>query len=169
MSKIIYSHIYGVAFIAFDKIKNTEDKHSLMAPYTSEEYIDPKEVEKIYINNNSFDNMVSIMVEKEFYKNQGYTKDSLEYRGVEVKYLGKERWWLIWFCHETRSKFDNDQEAFTDFESFLREKKVKINYSSLYSDYDHSGYCAMGAEDHWRWELCSCEHCLKSGRTLINH
>lgn len=106
------------------------------------------------------------------YKNKKLNDFKIE--DIKVEYKGQARWWLTWFAHHSLCKFDTEQEAFSDFESFLEEKNIHLNYSSypgsmLFEEKKEGSYCAMGAEDRWRWKLCTCKYCKKSGRTIIGH
>jgi len=157
MTKLIYSHLYHISFTYFDRIENKECPTSLIQPYVSEDKLTTKEVEEIYLSRDSFSSMVKGMVERSFYKDRGYTKDSFEFREIKVTYAGYDRWWLTWFSHETKSQFDTDAEAYADFDKFIEEK------GSVYEEK------SMGAEDRWRWKICQCEHCVKSKQTIINH
>ena len=95
-----------------------------------------------------------------------------------------EEWVLTWFCHQTPDVDQSNQEVLESFENFLTRKGVRLNYG--YDPYNCSGsqhddYCAMGAEDRWRWSgvsgengertdpPCRCDGCKKAGMVRINH
>lgn len=172
MTTIIYSHIYKISVSYLDKKENNKKTVGLIAPYDSLEKEDENDIRLFYIERNTFDKMIEGMLEKPYLKDKGYVKNDFEFLNISVRYVGYERWWLTWFSHHTNSKFDSDQDAFNDFENFLQEKGVDIRYSSDYTgftNYSDNKYCAMGGEDRYRWEVCKCEHCLKSGKTIITH
>ncbi len=96
-----------------------------------------------------------------------------------VKRLDDEEWHLTWFCHETVDIGQSDEEALASFQRFLDRKGVRMNYGRdpYYEPTRDGEYCAMGAEDRWRWRgehdesepPCRCEGCKKSGMIRINH
>lgn len=91
---------------------------------------------------------------------------------LEVTYKGRQTWWLEWFNHCTFNTFKNEQEAFKSFQAFLDKKGVEMNYGhglTSTSRFNKDGYCAMGADDRYRWELCDCESCMANGVTRIKH
>jgi hypothetical protein len=102
----------------------------------------------------------------------------------KVEKIDEEEWCLTWFAHHTFDIGQSNEEVLDSFENFLRRKGVMPNYGydPYYSQEDH-GYCAMGAEDMWRWcgrktpdcnsELtrppCRCDGCKKRGVITIQH
>jgi hypothetical protein len=77
------------------------------------------------------------------------------------EYVEDESWCLTWFSHYTYNQFETDAEVSDSFYQFLCRKKVFDNYNQT--------YCAMGAEDMWRWKICRCEHCVAQGVIRIDH
>jgi hypothetical protein len=138
-----------------------------MFPYTSLNDVSIEDVRKHYLEQDTFSKMVDNLLGKDHYKN--YTKESFSFQAFDIRYVGHEVWWLSWFAHHTYSKFDDERQAFNNFQDFLEEKGVKINYCGDYRNSNHEGYCAMGGEDRYRWELCKCEYCGKRGITTICH
>lgn len=95
-----------------------------------------------------------------------------------VKLVEQEEWVLTWFCHQTFDVGQTDQEALDSFQAFLDRKGVRPSEYGFHRDGE---YCAMGAEDRWRWSgerdndayktppPCRCDGCKKSGMIRINH
>lgn len=170
MTNIVSSHIYKVTVKYFDVKENKEISSELIYPHTSIKKLDTLEVLAIYLKEHVFEGMVEKLIARDYYKDKGYTKEDFEYRDMSVRYVGQERWWLSWFCHTSNSTFSSEAEAFEDFQKFLEEKGVHVHWSSDSYEYaSQGGYCAMGGEDRYRWELCTCEDCIRIGQTVIKH
>jgi len=122
---------------------------------------------------------------KEVWANRQKPIDCFDVK-FEVKKIDEEEWCLTWFAHYTFDIGQSDEEVLRSFEDFLLRKKIHISYG--YDPYssilnDDSGYCAMGAEDRWRWkgrktadcnsELvdppCRCNGCKERGIITIQH
>lgn len=91
---------------------------------------------------------------------------------LNVKFDGEQTWWLEWFNHISFNEFPSEEAAFESFTKFLQSKNVDIRYSSSsehWSPFKENAYCAMGGEDRWRWELCTCKHCKEQKVTRIKH
>ncbi len=98
-------------------------------------------------------------------------------------------WCLTWFSHWTFDVGQSDAEALASFARFLERKGVPVFSSYEYDRYYMPGsgaYCAMGAEDRWRWRglksadgghdednrtepPCRCDGCRKHGIIRIIH
>lgn len=101
-----------------------------------------------------------------------------------VELVEQEEWVLTWFSHQTCDVGQTDAEALDSFQRFLDRKGVRMNYGYdryLGCEIQKDDYCAMGAEDRWRWSgandnhgnntppPCRCEGCKKAGMIRINH
>ena len=101
-----------------------------------------------------------------------------------VELDGHEEWVLTWFSHQTFDVGQSDAEALASFQSFLDRKGVRMNYGHdpyLNTQSRKDDYCAMGAQDRWRWSgafnddgdrttaPCRCDGCKKVGMIRINH
>jgi hypothetical protein len=101
-----------------------------------------------------------------------------EWLEVEYKYIEHESWVLIWFNHMTYNQFETDAEVEESFKTYINRMKrlnmenghsaTEMNYSQPY-DSNKPFHCLMGAEDHWRWNICRCEHCQAQGKITIDH
>lgn len=94
-----------------------------------------------------------------------------------------EEWVLTWFSHQTFDVGQSDAEVLSSFQRFLDRKGVRMSDRYGHSHYDRGddGYCAMGADDRWRWAgalddqgnmttpPCRCAGCKKVGMIRINH
>ena len=95
-----------------------------------------------------------------------------------------EEWCLTWFQHFTFDIGQTDQEALDSFAAFLGRMGVELRWTSGEYHYEKpGGYCAMGAEDRWRWcgsgddgspdartdPPCRCKHCKEQGVIRIGH
>jgi len=109
----------------------------------------------------------------------------------EIQLVDREEWCLGWFFHWTFDVGQSDSEVLESFENFLHRKGVGLNYSYGYPAYEYSSrnkdsYCAMGAEDRWRWHgikdtkfgndsenktppPCRCPVCKEQGVIRIFH
>ena len=89
----------------------------------------------------------------------------------KIKPIGRFRWWLTWFAHETYQKFDSAAEAIEDFNRFCMEQNFDRYDIMEAHDKQPSDFCwcPMGAEDRWRWEVCDCEKCKTEGISRITH
>jgi len=84
-----------------------------------------------------------------------------------------EEWCLTWFCHQTFDIGQTDDEVLRSFSRFLARKGVHGGDH----EYGDGKYCAMGAEDRWRWHgethddppPCRCDGCKKAGMVRIGH
>ena len=92
---------------------------------------------------------------------------------LSFKYLRDDTWCISWFWHYTFNQFNNQAEAFNDFEIFVEGKESLNRNCDLPYDYCKTNnverYCLMGAEDRWRWKLCDCAKCKELGMTTITH
>lgn len=97
---------------------------------------------------------------------------------IDISLQEYEEWCLKWFCHVTWDIGQTDDEAVQSFDRFLTRKGVRQNCDPMgFGRADDGGYCAMGAEDRWRWRgendgdppPCRCAGCKKNGVIIINH
>ena len=165
--EIILAHIYQITL----SINFRGEKANREFTSAKREYINEPDIRKEALLNWIKDAENSIE-RSPYYKKLNAKVTDFKFKGINVKYKGTDRWWLRWFSHETFCKFDTEREMFDDFEDFLREKGVHLSYGDGdygYSNYSSDKYCAMGAEDVWRWKQCACDNCIKFGNTIINH
>ena len=90
------------------------------------------------------------------------------------EFVEYESWCLHWFNHYTYNLFETDEEVEKSFYNFIDRKyyqnKVNDHYKTERKEGNNNPfYCFMGAEDHWRWKICRCEHCQKLGKITIDH
>jgi hypothetical protein len=93
---------------------------------------------------------------------------------LHVEFYEEATWCLKWFSHITFNHFENQQETFRSFNKFVQEKLPLHMNQDYPNDYLKSHpelktYCLMGAEDSWRWKLCTCDECKREGITAILH
>lgn len=87
----------------------------------------------------------------------------------EVTLIGRYRWWLTWFAHETNQRFKSQQEAFADFEKFCDEHRFWAWEDRWDGTEKGFIWCPMGANDRYRWKVCECEKCKQEGIHRIIH
>ena len=101
---------------------------------------------------------------------------------MQITRQSDEEWCITWFSHYTFDTGQTDQEVLDSFWDFLMRKGVRIGMGE-YGTYDPNAYCAMGAEDRWRWcgssdgshdgdrtdPPCRCKHCKDQGVIRIGH
>jgi hypothetical protein len=98
----------------------------------------------------------------------------IRWHELKSEYVEHETWMVRWFCHITFNRFETDDAAIASFRKFV-ERKMEQNIRNGHHNVERSNssnapfYCFMGAEDEWRWEVCHCEECQKSGMTIISH
>ena len=99
-------------------------------------------------------------------------KTPAEPESILAEYVGKQRWWLTWFAHETNQRFETEAEALADFDKWFYEAGLHhwVDFAPAGSHVnDGVIWCPMGAEDYWRRKACECDDCKKNGICRITH
>jgi len=99
------------------------------------------------------------------------------FKNIAYEFVEEESWCLGWFNHYTYNQFETDLEVEDSFRDFVSRKETsnlknghQRNDMNMNLDLKEYPYCClMGAEDDYRWKICRCEHCKKSGKITIDH